>query len=251
MKVLATYNVKGGVGKTTAAVNLAYLAARQGARTLVWDLDPQGAASYCFRVRPRVKGGARKLLKKKAGLEVHARATDYEHLDLVPADVSHRHLDLVLSEAKKPTARLARLLGPLAETYDYAFLDCAPSLSLVSEAVFEAADAVLVPTIPTPLSLRTLDQLAELRAEGGWGAAVWPFLSLVDRRKRLHRQLAQALPAERPELLRSQIPYASDVELMTVRREPLAAFAGASPAARAFEALWAEVRGRLEGTPET
>jgi chromosome partitioning protein len=58
-RVLATYNIKGGVGKTSAAVNLAYLAARDGARTLLWDLDPQGASTYLFRVKPKVKGGGR------------------------------------------------------------------------------------------------------------------------------------------------------------------------------------------------
>ena len=58
VKVLASYNLKGGVGKTTAAVNLAYLAAQNGHRTLLWDLDPQGAATYLFRVKPRVKGGS-------------------------------------------------------------------------------------------------------------------------------------------------------------------------------------------------
>ncbi len=77
MKVLATYNIKGGVGKTASAVNLAYLAARGGARTLVWDLDPQGAASYYFRVGPRDKMGARALVRGKHELDGLIRATDH------------------------------------------------------------------------------------------------------------------------------------------------------------------------------
>ena len=64
--VLATYNIKGGVGKTSAAVNLAALAARDGASTLLWDLDPQGAATYLFRIRPKVRGGAGKLIGLKS-----------------------------------------------------------------------------------------------------------------------------------------------------------------------------------------
>ena len=64
--VLATYNVKGGVGKTSAAVNLARLAAEGGARTLLWDLDPQGASTYLFRVKPKVKGGGTKLVAARA-----------------------------------------------------------------------------------------------------------------------------------------------------------------------------------------
>ena len=69
MKVVATYNIKGGVGKTSTAVNLAYLAARDGLRTLLWDLDPQGSATYLFRVKPKVKGGGKALVAGKRTLD--------------------------------------------------------------------------------------------------------------------------------------------------------------------------------------
>ena len=246
MKILASYNIKGGVGKTAAAVNLAYLAAGEGARTLVWDLDPQGAATYYFRVKPKVKGGTRKLLKKRADVDDRVRGTDYPQLDLLPSDFSYRNMDIVLDEAKKPRRRLARLLEPLAGEYDYVFLDCPPSISLLSEAVFGAADALLVPIIPTTLSLRTLDQILAFRAENGFEqVAVLPFFSMVDRRKKLHRQILQTLPADCPELLSAQIPYASDVEQMGVQREPLACYAPRSRSALAYAALWREIRGRL------
>src|SRR5437660_112418 len=137
-RVLATYNIKGGVGKTSAAVNLAVLAAGQGARTLLWDLDPQGASTYLFRVKPKVKGGGRKLVTGKSDAADSIKGTDHERLDLLPADFSYRHMDLALDDAKKPTRRLARVLEPLRPDYDYVFLDCPPSLSLVSENVFEA-----------------------------------------------------------------------------------------------------------------
>lgn len=247
MKILAVYNSKGGVGKTATAVNLSHLAALGGARALLWDLDPQGAATYCFRVEPRVRGGTRKLLKKGADAAGRIRGTDFPGLDLLPADFSYRHMDIVLDEAKKPSRCLARVLAPLAGEYDYAFLDCPPSISLVSEAVFGAAHALLVPLIPTTLSLRTLDQLFAFRdKEGLDGVAVLPFFSLVDRRKRLHREILEALPAERPELLRTHVPYASDVERMAVQRRPLLAYAPHSVSARAYEALWEEIRERLE-----
>ena len=161
-RVLATYNIKGGVGKTSAAVNLAYLAARDGARTLVWDLDPQGASTYLFRIKPRVKGGGRKLVRGKSDVDALIKGTDHERLDLLPADFSYRHMDLALDATKHPTQRLAAVLAPLADEYDYVFLDCPPSISLVSESVFEAADALLVPLIPATLSSRTFGQLRKL-----------------------------------------------------------------------------------------
>ena len=113
MKTLATYSIKGGVGKTTSAVNLAYEAACSGVRVLLWDLDPQGAATFFFRVKPFVDGGAKRLIGAKGSLVANIHATDYPGLDLVPADFSLRHLDLHLDDAKRPTRRLARLLEPL------------------------------------------------------------------------------------------------------------------------------------------
>ena len=168
--VLATYNIKGGVGKTSAAVNLATLAAREGARTLLWDLDPQGASTYLFRVKPKVKGGGGKLVRGKTDPETQIKGTDTEGLDLLPADFSYRHMDLALDGTKKPTTRLARVLAPLRDDYDYTFLDCPPSISLVSESVFEAADALLVPIIPATLSSRTLEQLHAVARTGPAGA---------------------------------------------------------------------------------
>ena len=167
VKVLATYNIKGGVGKTATSVNLAYLAAHEGAPTLVWDLDPQGAASFYFRIKPKIKGGGKRLVSGKRDLEDCIRGTDYEGLDLLPADFSYRNMDLFLEHTKKPERRLHQLLEPLAGEYDYVFLDCPPSISLVSENVFYAADAVLVPTIPTPLSLRTFQADQEISRRTG------------------------------------------------------------------------------------
>ena len=131
MNVYATYNIKGGVGKTSTAVNLAYLAAASGLRALLWDLDPQGAATYLFRVKPRVKGGGRGLVSGKRPVDDAVKATDFDNLDLLPADFSYRNMDLELDEAKKRTRRIDQLLSGVADDYDLAFLDCPPSVSLV------------------------------------------------------------------------------------------------------------------------
>lgn len=243
MQILGVYNIKGGVGKTATAVNLAYLAARDGLRTLVWDLDPQGAASFYFRIKPKVKGGSKKLLRGKKELDGLIKGTDYDGLDLLPADFSYRNMDLVLDEAKKPAMRLLKLLRPLSYEYDLVFLDCPPSISLVSENIFQAASALLIPTIPTTLSLRTYRQLLEFANNNKLDhLELMPFFSMVDRRKTMHLNMIQELPQDYPELLASHIPYASDVERMGMYRKPLAEYAAHSTAANAYDELWQEVK---------
>ena len=98
MQILASYNIKGGVGKTATSVNLAFHSAHEGARTLIWDLDPQGAATFYFRVRPKIKGGSRALLKGRHDLADLIKATDHENLDLLPSDFSYRTMDLLLDD---------------------------------------------------------------------------------------------------------------------------------------------------------
>jgi len=244
--VLATYNIKGGVGKTSAAVNLAYLAARGGATTLLWDLDPQGASTYLLRVKPKVKGGGRRLVRGKSDASARIKGTDYDRLDLLPADFSYRHMDLHLDATKRPTRSLGRVLAPLAPDYDYVFLDCPPSISLVSESVFEAADALVIPLLPATLSARTLDYIDQV---AGAGSERLPFFSMADARKRMHRDVMEAFTAERPEMLHTVVPLAADVERMGIAREPLEEFAPRGRAAEAFRNLWAEIHERLDARP--
>jgi chromosome partitioning protein len=245
-RVLATYNIKGGVGKTSAAANLAYLAAREGARTLLWDLDPQGASTFLFRVKPKIRGGGRRLVRGKTEAAARIKGSDYERLDLLPADFSYRHMDLALDASKRPTRRLGKVLAPLAPDYDYIFLDCPPSISLVSESVFEAADALLVPLVPATLSARTLQQLEQ---EVGDQAQLLVFFSMVDARKSLHREVMETLRATDASVLHAAVPSSADVERMGSRRTVLEEFAPRGRGAQAFRDLWQEVRERLEAAP--
>jgi chromosome partitioning protein len=242
VKVLASYNLKGGVGKTTAAVNLAYLASQHGHRTLLWDLDPQGAATYLFRVKPRVKGGGARLVRGRRPIIDAVKATDFDGLDLLPADFTYRMMDIDLNERPKPNKTLRRLLSPLRHDYDLVVLDTPPSLSLVSENVLQASDLVLVPLIPTVLSVRTFDQLAAFVKDAkGRRPVLRGYFSMLDRRRKLHTEILTELPAERKDVSSVAIPAASAVEQMSVRRMPLVVFAPASPAAAAFGELWDEV----------
>jgi chromosome partitioning protein len=250
MKIFATYNIKGGVGKTSTAVNLSYLAARDGYRVLLWDLDPQAAASFLFRVRPRVKGGGKALIRGTRPMDDAIKATDFDNLDLLPADFTYRNLDLLLDAAKKPARRLGSLLAPLSADYDVIFLDCPPGISLLSESVLHAADTVLVPLIPTTLSIRTLDQLTEfIGGMDGSRPAIMAFFSMIDRRKRLHREISEQLPTQRDDVAATAIPALSLIEQMSVQRAPVTAFAPRSAAARRYAELWQEARKR-SGLPD-
>lgn len=244
MKIYATYNIKGGVGKTSAAVNLAHLAARSGYNVLLWDLDPQGAASYLFRVRAKVKGGSRGLVDGTRSVDDAIKATDFDGLDLLPADFRYRNMDLQLDDMKRPTQRIHQLLQPLVGEYDVVFLDCPPSISLLSENVMHAVDTLLVPMIPATLSVRTFDQLSGfVNNFNGRKPRVCAFFSMVDGRKRLHRDLLERLPAERTGILKTSIPALSIVEQMAEQRAPVTGFAPHSVAAMCYEALWHEVNG--------
>lgn len=250
MKIIAVTNIKGGVGKTTTAVNLSYLCAASGRATLLWDLDPQGAATYTLKGEPREHVSAKKLLAGKRELPELILSTEYPGLDLIPADFSYRHFDVHLSARKRPTERLLKMSRCLREIYSTLFLDCAPGISLLSENVLRAADAIIVPLVPSPLSMRMLTQLRDFIAGEGWtDLLVLPFFSMVDRRRALHREIIAMTRAEFPAILSTEVPYWSAIERMTQRRAPIPAFAPASTATAIYKLLWAEVVGRMEAAP--
>ena len=244
MRAVAIYNMKGGVGKTTTAVNLSYLAAAAGQRVLLWDLDPQAASSFAFRVQPRVAGFSRKSLE---GGELCAaiKQTDYDNLDLLPADFAYRKLDRILDDIGKPERVLPALLDRLGRDYDVVFLDCPAGFSLLMEGVIAAADVMLVPTIPTVLSLRMIVRLIKSADRRGSPVELAAFFSMVDRRKVLHRRACEWSVAHREFFLSGQIPYASVVEQMAVRRLPLPVFAARDPATTAFAQIWMDLQARL------
>jgi len=241
MQALATYSVKGGVGKTTTAVNLAFEAGRTGVRVLVWDLDPQGAATFLLRARPKLRGGSRKLVGRKGALEPHIRSTDLDGVHVVPADLSLRHLDLHLQRAQHPSRALRDLLAPVHDRYDLVMLDCPPSISLASESVIATVDGLLVPVVPAPLASRTLAQVARLLRDQSDPPSLLPILSMVERRRKVHRELVEELTAAWPQLLPTSVPSAAVVERMGIDRSPVGAIAPRSEVALAYRTLWTDV----------
>jgi chromosome partitioning protein len=246
MQILAVSNIKGGVGKTTTAVNLAWLAAAGGRRTVLWDLDPQGASTYILRGEPSERASAKKLVQGKRELPELIAPTDYENLRLLPADVSYRNFDVHMSDRKHPTRQLMMMSRTLHDDCDLLVLDCPPGMSLLSENVLRAADALLVPMLPAPLSVRMLEQLLAFVERAAWpDLRILPFFSMVDRRRSLHGEVIESARAQFPGILETEVPYWSEIERMTVRRAPLPSFAPSSPAALVYEALWKEAVKRL------
>jgi cellulose biosynthesis protein BcsQ len=251
MTTLALYSNKGGVGKTAAAVNLSYLAAQAGAKTLICDLDPQGSATYYYRIKPKLKTGTKGFVKGGKKLLKSIKGTDYDNLDLLPADFTHRNLDVTFGTFKRPKERLVKILKPLKKGYDVIILDCPVTISMLADNIFTAIDYTLVPIIPTTLSVHSHRLLLTFCQRHHYDLSkIYTFFSMVDRRKKMHRELMAAVLNEFTGALQIRIPYLAQIEQMGINREPVVAFSPASAASKSYQALWDQIRPILFAPPD-
>ena len=239
MATIAVYSSKGGVGKTSLAVNLAWAAATLSSRrTLLWDLDAQAAASFILAPERKGQDEARAVIERDLAPERLIVPTGVPGLDLLPADASLRTLDLLFAEigAKK---RLRRIGEALARSYDRVVIDCPPGLGITAEQVMRGAALILLPAIPSALSVRAGEEVRRMLDLRKDGPRLLPVFNLVDRRRAGHLQALRDDPA------RPAIPMASVVEQMALRHAPLAAYSPRSPAAKAIAELWVRIERQL------
>jgi cellulose biosynthesis protein BcsQ len=257
MKRLAVFHLKGGAGKTTTAINLAFLAAHQGYRVLLCDMDQQGAASYFLKSTSPSLSHKQWVKSPEDWFQRSVEGTLFENLDLLPAGQTlfrfERWLVKRRVEEKKhktPTAAvLAKTLDRLKGRYDVVFFDCGPSFGLLNENLLFAADAILMPTLPTTLSVRTLPEIQSFVASLGAVGSLWTFFNMVELRKSIHKQTLQTLRRDWPfsdiQLLYSTIPYNADIERSAQQQSPFCHGYPHHPLRLAYEGLWHEWWGLL------
>jgi chromosome partitioning protein len=238
VRTIASYHHKGGVGKTTTAVALAVNAAATGHRTLLWDLDPQGAATRLVGA-DRGSDGVVEGLLAGGSLVDGVRPTSQERLEVFPADLSLRRLDRHLGDEGRE--HLRGVVQRAAGRYDVIVLDCPPSVSEVAAAVLYAADLVVVPLTAGPLAWSAYaDLYTEIDAMGiAERPRLLAFLTMVDRRKGLHRDLV-AWDTPPDGFSAVTVPTDSRVERMAIDPHPFRAVLSGR-AGEAYGALWADV----------
>ncbi len=242
MVTIAFYNLKGGVGKTTSAINLAYLAAQEGYKTLIWDLDPQGSTSFYLGVSTTVMNESKKVLKGDLDLAETIQPTLYKNLYVIPSDLSARHADVLLSEGKQSKKRLLSLLSSLKDAFYLVIIDSPPGISLLHDNIFNAVNWILLPNIPTTLSIRSYETVANYFTEHEFDKnKIRCFFNMVDSRKNLHHE-TMGFFFQNTQFFKNFIPYLSDIEKMGMNEAPLETFAKSSYAAKCYRDLWAEIK---------
>jgi chromosome partitioning protein len=208
-RILAIANQKGGVGKTTTAINLATALTAVGERVLLLDADPQGNASTGLGVpRAMRRKTLYDVLMDGASLSEAAMPTALPGLDLLPADPDLSGVELELGQTPRRSYRLRDALAPIrhGRSYGYVLIDCPPALSLLTVNAMTAADAVLVPLQCEFFALEGLTQLTRTieLVRGSLNPALeiqGVVLTMYDRRNTLSAQVAQDVRSHFGELV--------------------------------------------------
>lgn len=235
MRALAVYQLKGGVGKTTTVVNLAALAARDGIPVLVWDMDPQGAASWILGAEAERRQDG--FWSGREPVSHYIQPSSLPKVDVLAADSSLRKFHQRVENKKEARLIVERAFSALAETYGLIIVDCPPMMTPQMEGVLKGCDRILLPVQPSVLSIRAYEQI---RRDYDWAKKKqWlPFVTMIDRRKPDHLRWVQQELLNYPEFLRTFIAYSASAERMLQARNPIVEEQPSVPLARNYRALW-------------
>jgi chromosome partitioning protein len=257
-RIITVANQKGGVGKTTTAVNIGAALAMGGLKVLLIDLDPQGNASTAFSVAhdEGIPGSYEVLVSGASLASVKQRAEGYPHLDVVPAgvDLAGAEIDLVELERREFKLRDAITELNKKERYDYIVIDCPPSLGLLTLNALIAAHELLIPIQCEYYALEGLTQLIKIislvtentNPELHIGAIL---LTMFDGRTRLAHDVASTVRTHFPnEVLTTVIPRAVRVSEAPSYGQSVMTYDMSSPGALAYLAAARELheKGRAE-----
>ena len=246
-KTIAIVNQKGGVGKTTTAVNLAACVGKAGKRVLLVDMDPQGNATSGLGVNKKdVAQSTYDLLIGEATANQVRMHTKFSGLDLLPANINLAGAELELSELDNREARIKSFLAPLKADYDFIFLDCPPSLGLITLNALCAVDSVLVPIQCEYYALEGLSQLMNTirQVKRRYNALIeveGVLLTMYDGRLNLTQQVVSEVKRFFPQkVYATVIPRNVRLSEAPSFGEPVAYYDKSSKGAQAYDALAAE-----------
>lgn len=249
--ILAAYNPKDGVGKTTTAVNVAAVLARMGRTVLVVDLDPDMNASISLGVRPpESKPSIHDLLVGRHRVDAVRAVPSIQNLHLITGSPSLTEMDAALRNVRQPERRLADTIRPLAASFEVIVLDCPAGYSLLAASVPETADYLIVPVRADYLSLESLAHFLRWyrdRRAGRKGAArvLGTLLTMVDYQRQATREIVQIVRKHNGRsVFATEIPDDPRAAEAPSHGIPLVAY-GRTRAATAYERLTRELLARL------